>query len=182
MRTAKGFTIFELLVVVVIASVVAAVAVPSLRETMVNSRVSSAASDIDSLLAFAKSEAASPRVRGNIVITTTANAWQVRQSTNPVGITGTIIKSYQFNPALVITTKTSATSPGVAGNIVNFQFTPTGLLQRMDTVPASAVALTIQVCDSGFTMERGHTLSVNQRGRVLTRRDTARSGTGSCQP
>lgn len=168
MRTTRGFTLFELLIVMAIIGIVTAFALPGLRELLANSRVRATASDIETAIAFAKSTAAT--TRQSVVITTTATGYQVRRSTSPVSLTGTIIQSYGLGSTAAVTTVIKGTSTAVS----NFQFTPTGFLQQVapPAVP-SAVALTIHVCDAASKAERGRTLDITTRGRILVRRDSS---------
>lgn len=70
-RKNKGFTIIELMVVVIVLAVTVAFAVPSFREMILNNRMASQANLITSLVSFARSEAAK---RPNATITTCPSA------------------------------------------------------------------------------------------------------------
>ena len=56
-RRIRGFTIVELMVVIVIATLLAAVATPSLSTALTNQRLRNAATDLVSALMLARSEA-----------------------------------------------------------------------------------------------------------------------------
>jgi type IV fimbrial biogenesis protein FimT len=80
-RQARGFTIIELAIVVMIVAVLASLAAPSFRSFMINQRVKTASFDLYSTLLFARSEAIK-RPAGNLLITPTnasnwADGWSV---------------------------------------------------------------------------------------------------------
>lgn len=68
----RGFTLMELMVVVAVVAVLGAIAAPSFRQIMANTRIKTAASDIHLSLARARSEA----IKRNSNITVAANDGQ----------------------------------------------------------------------------------------------------------
>jgi len=81
---ARGFTIIELMVVVAIAAILAAIAVPSMQDMIVSARVRGASSDFYSALVQARSEAIKRRTTVTIEPASTYwNAgWRVKIGTN----------------------------------------------------------------------------------------------------
>src|SRR5687768_9260007 len=76
-RAPKGFTLLELMVVLAIAGVLAAVAIPAMGNFMRNSRITSAANDVMAALHFTRSEAI--KRRQPVTLCTSVNA----QAPNP---------------------------------------------------------------------------------------------------
>jgi type IV fimbrial biogenesis protein FimT len=71
-RTQAGFTLYELLITVVIVGVVLSFGIPNLREFTQNSRMTGAANDLHAAFQMARGEAA--RAKTNITICASANA------------------------------------------------------------------------------------------------------------
>ncbi|HJR58116.1 MAG TPA: GspH/FimT family pseudopilin [Vicinamibacterales bacterium] len=76
-RMQRGFTLLELMVVLAIAGVLAAIAIPAMGNFMRNSRVTSAANDVMAALHFTRSEAI--KRRRPVTLCTSTNA----QAANP---------------------------------------------------------------------------------------------------
>lgn len=73
-RAYRGFTIIELLTVMVVVAILATIGAPSLREMMIKGRVRTASSDLYSSLVFTRSEA----IKRNATVTlapVTPNDW-----------------------------------------------------------------------------------------------------------
>ena len=77
---ARGFTIIELMVVMAIVAVVASIAMPSMRDLIVASRVRSASSDFYASLITARSEAIKRRTNATVApkSTTWNSGWDVK--------------------------------------------------------------------------------------------------------
>jgi len=99
-RRTKGFTLVELMIVVVIVAILAAVALPSLGDFVENQRVKMAATDLMIVLTRARSEA----IKRNTNVTVSpksgnwANGWQMPDPT-----TGDLIDDHAAIPSIVIT-------------------------------------------------------------------------------
>src|SRR5512140_1982139 len=82
-RTATGFTMVELLIVVVVLAILTAVAAPNLADMIRAQRVKTASFDLFSSLSFARSEA----IKRNVSVTLTPNGgwesgWTVKDANN----------------------------------------------------------------------------------------------------
>jgi type IV fimbrial biogenesis protein FimT len=71
-KSSSGFTVLELMVVLAIAGVLAAIAIPAMSNFMRNSRITAAANDVMAALHFARSE--SIKRRQPVTLCTSANA------------------------------------------------------------------------------------------------------------
>ncbi len=66
-RRARGFTMIELMIVVVIVAVLATIALPNLQDVVARTRLKTAASDLHTSLVFARSEAIKRNCQINVV-------------------------------------------------------------------------------------------------------------------
>ncbi|WBA87067.1 GspH/FimT family pseudopilin [Endozoicomonas sp. GU-1] len=71
-ENSAGFTLVELIITLTVLSILSSIAYPSLTESIANNRVRSHAEEIQSILAFARSEAIT---RGTDVIISPDNGW-----------------------------------------------------------------------------------------------------------
>lgn len=120
-RSNRGFTLVELMVVVVVLALLASIAAPSYRSFVTTTRVKSAANDIWSALTMTRSEA----IKRNNLVTITPNGptwqsgWTVTTMVPPApGATGgatqqALVQQPPLNAGVAITcyTGTSAASP-----------------------------------------------------------------------
>lgn len=74
-RTLRGFTMVEMLIVIAVLSVVLTIGIPRLTEVMDSTRAKRAADTISAFLINAKSEAIKRNTTVRVVFTTTADSW-----------------------------------------------------------------------------------------------------------
>ncbi|MBT8084265.1 MAG: type II transport protein [Woeseia sp.] len=67
-----GFTLYELLIVIVIVGIIASIGIPGLSEFAQNSRITGVANDLHSSFLLARSEA--PRVKNNVTVCSSENS------------------------------------------------------------------------------------------------------------
>jgi prepilin-type N-terminal cleavage/methylation domain-containing protein len=72
----KGFTLIEMMVVVVLVAILAALALPSFTTMIANQRVTSAAQELLTLLQFARAEGVYKRTQ--TTVTATGQTWQAK--------------------------------------------------------------------------------------------------------
>ncbi len=76
-RSQRGFTLYELLITLLVIGVILSLGVPNIMEFTANSRVSATANDLHSSFLLARSEAA--RARASVAVC----AWDINVSPNP---------------------------------------------------------------------------------------------------
>ena len=77
----SGFTLLELMVVLAIAGLLMAVAIPAMGDFIRNGRITGAANDVMAALHFTRSEATKRRMP--VTLCTSANAVQANNTANP---------------------------------------------------------------------------------------------------
>ncbi|MEH6564187.1 MAG: GspH/FimT family pseudopilin [Halopseudomonas sp.] len=79
MRSVKGFTLIELMVVVVLLGIFASLAVPSFNRMIEKNRVEAASSELYRLVLAARSDAVNKRSAATLSYTAAARTWQLSQ-------------------------------------------------------------------------------------------------------
>ncbi len=171
-----GFTLIELMVTVGLASILMAVAIPSMRDFMRNNRLTSTVNDLLHSLQVARTEAIK-RQNGSVVICGTANPNVAAPVCDYTNFNGWIVfqdldNNWQFNGADVIierhsvvdasvTVKTDATDRIISFGPSGFE-NPNGARNNTRTV----VACDIRGIKANGTASTARALFVTQTGRA----------------
>lgn len=168
-RHQNGFTIYELLITLLVIGVILTIGVPSMSEFTQNSRIAATANDLHSSFQLARSEAA--RSKSNITICASANSmdvaaicggtfdqgWMIFVDTNGdlqrAGAGESVLRAHPAVPnTLTLTTNLASTY---------FGFAPSGLGRGNVAGPAMQTAV---LCDS-----RGNVVAAggNSAARIL---------------
>lgn len=159
-----GFTLIEMVVTIAIAGILAALAAPSFRDTIMNSRISSDASGLISDLALARSEAAK---RGSAVsvcissdgLTCTGTDWASgRLVFTDTGTVGTIDGTDTVLRVSGALTGNTLTSSDFTNTVT---YAGTGVVAGFSSGTTGAFT----VCRSGYI---GRIISISVTGRVST--------------
>ncbi|THJ33038.1 prepilin-type N-terminal cleavage/methylation domain-containing protein [Lampropedia aestuarii] len=85
---ANGFTLIEAMLVVALLGILTAIALPSFQTMITNTRVTTSASELQSLLLYARSEAVFRR--SSTSVTSNGSTWEVTAANNDV------LRSFEF--------------------------------------------------------------------------------------
>lgn len=150
----RGFTLFELMVVVSVLAVISAIAAPSFRSFVAGQRIKAASFDLTSALLLARNEAL--KRNGNVQVTRTGTSWNNGWQIKVVSTDAVLGAQNALDSSLAFT--------GAPDSIV---FNANGRVSS----PASAVR--IQLSSSAGS-------STATRCVALTLSGHARSSTGAC--
>ncbi|NRH40775.1 GspH/FimT family pseudopilin [Pseudomonas sp. MS15a(2019)] len=155
MKKAAGFTLTELLIVVGLIAILAAIAVPGFSSLIRSNRVVGAAEELQNVLTYARSEAMARGV--NVGVTApNVDAW-----------TGALIVATVSSTVLgEAETLRSFTNTGLAASGVNSTGTAAALTFRPNGTLVSSAAATINVCASNDKTTTGRTLTITQGGQI----------------
>jgi type IV fimbrial biogenesis protein FimT len=167
-----GFTMIELMITLSIVAILVGLAAPSLRETIMNIRITGQTNDLMSDLAFARSEAAKRNVP--VVVcpsadgeTCSAGAWNQGWLVYPdTNVSGTKQanddeKALKNRRALEGPNTLTLTCAPSADSVT---YRPTGT-----TGSPSAI---FTLCDTRTTVNAGRTIAINATGRAISARVT----------
>ncbi len=142
----RGFTLVELMIVLGLMSIIAAVAVPSFQSIIVSNRLASQANELVAALNYARSEAVKRR---KSVTLTSNNGTDWSAGWTITDADGTLLRvqdAFEGNTTLVATTNT-------------IQYLPSGFM-------ANAAAVTFDLCHASG--EKGRQIEISPIGRPST--------------
>jgi len=156
-RSQHGFTLYELMITLLVVGVILSFGIPNLRQFTLNSRMTSTANDIHASFLLARTEAA--HAKANVTVCASANPMAANADCGGTWDQGYIVfidangDRARFGANETVLRSHPAADPGVllrvANNASYFMFSPSGL-GRLDTGGNPAVSQ-IVVCD-----ERGN--------------------------
>lgn len=172
MRAARpgGFTIIELMIVMVMVGVMVGLAAPSMRDLVVRIRLKTAASDLHSSLILARSEAIK-RNAGMQLVPVNATNWALGWSVR-VQASGVVVSNQQAYPNVTFTTTDAAYS---AASVASVTFSGTG---RETGSAGAGVAFVITSTDYPGIKARCVVLSPS--GRPAVRQDADFNSGNGC--
>ncbi len=154
-----GFTLVELLVTLVVASVLATLAVPAYQELIRDTRMTTQINDFVAALHYARSESVKRGSNVNIdalsASTNWTGGWRAYADTDADGIQDAGENDIRRGDALAAPLTLTA---GPAGT-VRIRYRPTGTITSVNP-------LTFDLCDSGIAGETGRRITITAIGRI----------------
>jgi type IV fimbrial biogenesis protein FimT len=155
-RRNKGFTLIEILMVILILAIIGGLAVPSVQEAQANARARGAAADLVTAMAEARNQAGAKQ--RNISLTRIggdwANGWIMNLTIPIAGVPDLAAHRGLAAPLAIVA------APDVEGLV----FLPNGLVETNLGAPINTIQF--QVCDDSVRSERGLDVWVSRTGRT----------------
>ena len=164
-KNAKGFTLVELLLVVLIAAILAVIAVPSLQSTILINRGDTASNQFAAVLSMARSEAVK---QGTTVWVCAAGA------ALPCPPISAVVTSWSggWNACCAPGTVANATfvpvqrGAALAGLMTNYGTTPSISFDALGRLPVGSTAQSFIFCPDGVDPAKGYLVTIQPSGRV----------------
>jgi len=169
-RRSVGFTIIELMLVAVVVSVMAANALPSMRDLMVRIRLKTAAGDLHQSLMYARSEAISRNAGIQLVPNNAADwaqGWTVRVQTG-----GTVLSKQDPYPSVNFRTANAAY---VTTALAAITFSGTGRESG-----SAGAGIAIVVSSTEYPQIHARCVVIDPSGRAAVRQDRDFDATNGC--
>ena len=170
-RSAPGFTIIELMLVMVIVGVMVALAGPNIRDLILRIRLKTAASDLHSSLTMARSEAIK-RNAGVQIVPVSAGNWALGWSVKTTVVPVEVLSQQDSYPNVTFTTTNAAYA---AAPVANVTFSGTG---RETGSAGAGIAFVIQA--PGQPQIKARCVVLDPSGRPAVRQDADNNPANGC--
>lgn len=173
---ARGFGLVELVITVAIAAILAAIALPSFREFLIRTNVTTVTNDLVAALNTAKVEA----VKRGLPVAVVSNSggsnwtagWQIKADTARDGSFSTMLAEHE---AVKATYSVLAKATGAGANDGQAAFSPVGTLQ-----PGTSFDFSVCRPSTNANIAQSRRITVGGGGSISSRRDVTGSPAGTC--